>query len=261
MSLAAAKPPPQALPTSPLFIKGMLTFTLRGQSYSFRQQDISAVGASGLPWDGFDPVLDLGQSVDLTLRFPTEPPLNLQGKATITGEKSIGSSSMGLRFLLGPEQKALLKSHILTHGFIPTESLRRKYPRIPSLKIIQIFPMHALAYPPKEALPPNLEVISFDVENLSPTGLLMTSESIATLHIEPGMRLRLTLQPRGWFPTAINTSVQICRIMDERSESSGNLKRRMGVRFLKIDDSHRTAFADLIRGIIDELRRISPQGT
>src|SRR5699024_7492307 len=99
--------------------------------------------------------------------------------------------------------------------YVPTEFLR-KYPRIPSSRLIQTFPTRSIVMP-KPASPglPQEPPIVFDVCNLSPTGVLLSTENQLSLMLRAGERLNMVLEPRGWFPTHISFQGMVCRLVDD----------------------------------------------
>lgn len=239
----------------PFFIKGHVNFTFKHHSFEFLNQNLSADGVGGLPWPPLDPTVDFGQTLEVSLRIPGAPePLTLQTQAVFTLEKTVRGQYMGLKFRMTDQQKAQIKARISAQGFIPTEYLR-KYPRIPSLHLIQTFPLRALVIPPLGSVPPGTIGIVFDVQNLSPNGALLSSESQLALSVEPGMRIDLVLEPRGWFPTPIKAQGLVCRISDERNQPTGNLVRSLGLKLSKIDDTNRAAFIDLLKDILENFKK------
>jgi hypothetical protein len=74
------------------------------------------------------------------------------------------------------------------------------------------------------------------------------------LMMQPGEKIELMLQPRGWFPTQVKMQAQICRVTDDIHQVSGNLVRSLGVRFGKMDELNKTAFLDLLKDILEQLK-------
>lgn len=248
----------------PIFVKGNLRFSLDPDSsgpdvsgpkpleLSFQNQNVSTWGSTGLPWGKLNPELHFGRAVRVEVDIlspPAPEPLRLGTTALITRETTRLGQHMGLRFDLRPEDSRKLAEIIRAKGFFPTEYLR-KYPRIPSLPMIQTFPLRALILPNGAGEVP----ITVDVENLSPNGVLLSSENQQTLTIQPGALLNLVLEPRGWFPMPISAQGLVCRVSDELSRRTGNLIRSIGIKFTRIDETNRAAFVDLLKDILERFK-------
>lgn len=267
----------------PIFIKGRLEFTAQVGQKSLRlefvNQNLSSFGVNGLPWGTLNSHDHFGQEVMATIharltrgtahpeRSQHTEEIRLTTPAKITREFTALGSQMGIRFYFKPDQAKLLNEAIRLHGYFPTEYIR-KYPRIPSSPIIETFPLQAIAFPamsqapddPAMAEPPTSTPlpIALSVENLSPNGVLLASDSQQAFDIFPPARLQLILQPRGWFPMPIQALGMVCRVYDEPSETSPNIVRRLGVKFLKLDEPNRLAFMELLKGIIEGYQRTRP---
>ncbi|MCM2277494.1 MAG: PilZ domain-containing protein [Oligoflexia bacterium] len=243
----------------PVFVRGHINLTVRERSQTrnleFTHQNISLAGVSGLPWEPLSREEQFGAKIEVTVRIPTARPLSFRTLATITREFTTFADHMGLRFHLPAEHARDLAEVIRTEGYFPTEYIR-KYPRIPSLPIIRTFPLRALAMPRPDVPFP----LSFDVLNLSPNGVLISTESQVSEQFRPGQKLDLLLEPRGWFPMPIRLQGLICRVGEEPNERTGNIVRSFGVKFAKIDEVNRTAFVDLLKDILERFRQIGSEG-
>jgi hypothetical protein len=242
-----------------VFVKGHVGFTINGQSFEFVHQNISVFGVTGLPWGPLDPREFFGKAVTATVRIPHQPthdlPVAIRTRAYIMREQTLYAQHMGLRFQFDAEQEASLDAHINKHGFYPTEYVR-KYPRIPSSQMIQTFPLRVLVAPERKvALPVEEFPLVFDVSNLSPNGLLIHTENQIALDIMPGQRLELVLEPRGRFPMQVAVQGLVCRITDEIHPQSGNLIRYLGVKFTRVDEINKTAFLDLLKDILERIKK------
>jgi hypothetical protein len=234
----------------PVFVKGHLTFTVDQQDLEFIHQNISVFGVAGLPWGGLNARDHFGRAITATIRIAGTEPLSFWTKAHIMREYTSVGEHMGLKFQLEATVKAKLAALIEKTGFYPTEYLR-KYPRIPANNQIQTFPLRALAVTEGES---DKAPLILDVGNLSPNGVLLHTENQQALAIQPGTRLNLMLEPRGWFPMPIRVQGLVCRIVDELNPQSGNLIRYLGIKFAKVDDVNRTAFLDLLKDILGRIK-------
>jgi hypothetical protein len=241
------------VPASPIFVKGTVRFELDNRKFEFRERNISQFGVNGLPWGELKATEHFGAKVRCDVEVNQSPAFS--AGARIVREYTPTSESMGIRFDLPPAQQKTILDLIATRGYTPPEILRT-YPRIPSNTIIQTYPTHAVVIPESSAtLVLNEQTLVFDVVNLSPSGALLSTENQMALMMQPGERVLLTLQPRGWFPTQVRMEGQICRVVDDIHEDSGNLVRFLGVRFGKMDDLNKTAFLDLLKDILEQLKQ------
>jgi hypothetical protein len=245
----------------PVFIKGHLAFKIDRRELEFIHQNISVFGVAGLPWGQLDPRDHFGRETSVSIRITQPEALAIQGRARIMRESTAVGEHMGLRFELEPDARAKLSALIAKHGFYPTEYLR-KYPRIPASSAIQTFPLRAVVYGGDDGalaersavFAKSADPLVFDVANLSPNGVLLHTENQSALLIQPGDRLRVLLEPRGWFPMPIRAQGMVCRVSDEMGSSSGNLIRYLGVKFTQLDDVNRTAFMDLLKDILGKIK-------
>jgi hypothetical protein len=245
----------------PVFIRGHLTFSLEGHTLEFIHQAVSTFGVTGLPWAPLDPIQHFGKEVTTQVRIPAQPqPLSFSCPARILREKTQYAEYMGLRFKLPADVRSQLESLIKKGGFYPTEYVR-KYPRIPSDEQIQTFPLKAMGIPNQDDLArsrrPSLsgDPILFDVGNLSPNGVLISTENQSAIDLLPGDRIDLMLEPRGWFPHKVEMEGTICRIGDEMVPATGNLRRYLGIKFSRIDHQNRQVFLDLLKDILERIKK------
>ncbi len=241
---------------SPVFVKGTLRFTYNRQRYEFLQKNISSFGVMGLPWGDLSATEHFGSKVAVEVLIKVaDQEIDFKCQGHVVREYTATTESMGIRFELEPELDKKVTSFVHKNGYSPSEFLR-KYPRIPSSSIIQTFPTHAvIAAQSDEAVTMVLDQsIVTEVVNLSPNGALLSTENQMALMMQPGERLLVTLQPRGWFPTQIKILSLICRVVDD-IQPNGNLVRSLGVKFMKMDELNRTAFLDLLKDILEQIKK------
>lgn len=246
----------------PIFVRGHLSFDLDGNHLEFLHRRISVFGVTSLPWGPLNPREHFGRTVDVGLQFISDPGFRVEAKAIILRELTKTTKYMGLRLKLDLRQTEQLSQLIAKNGFYPNDHVR-KYPRIPSSFILKTFPLKALGKPPAasvgavtaEAAPMSGVQILFDVGNLSPNGVLLSTESQLALAYNPDDLIQLTLEARGWFPVAIQVQGAVRRILDEIHPRSGNLTRYLGVEFMSMDEVNRQAFLDLLRDILRDLKK------
>lgn len=230
-----------------MFLKGNLRIQVGDQSLHYIHQKITSFGVTGLPWGTLDPVEHFGRAVMVGINIEHPVKWSLQAPAQIIRETTVHSSQMVIKFHLSPEELKTLNGLIEKHGGYPTEYIR-KYPRIPSSQFIQTFPLYALVTTHQNT------TITYNVENLSPNGILISTENRISLENNPGERLILTLDPRGWFPHQIRAEGLICRIMDDLAPGTGNTHRRLGVKFTKMHENDKASFLSLLKNILEDLQ-------
>ncbi len=246
----------------PIYVKGSLEFTFEGHFHTYDKQNLSAYGVSGLQWGELDPERHFSKKLKVTVKLDTPEPFTFTAEAQIIREATQVSEHMGLKFSLAPEQAKRVNALIAKYGFFPTEYIR-KYPRIPSLSVIQTFPLRVQATTLVTATKANPKVKPvdhiFDVGNLSPNGILLSTESLPAQTLMPGQRLLLRMEPRGWFPVGIEMEGVICRVVDDINTRNGNIIRYIGIKFTKVDEINKTIFLDLLKDILERLKTLSPE--
>jgi hypothetical protein len=249
-----------------IFVRGDISFEVDGHPIKFEQLHLSPWGVSGLPWNstgrgGLDgavlsPTDHFGRAVDISFfsRHGNEE-IRFRAPGLIVREFTAVSEAMGIRFNLAPEDRRALSAYIQKFGYIPTDYLR-KYPRIPSSQLIQTFPIRARVMPSSlgPEFPPEAPIV-FDVCNLSPAGVLLSTENQLSLMIRAGERLAMVLEPRGLFTTPIEFQGLVCRLTDDLEPLSGNLTRYLGVKIARMTETNRTAFLELLSDILERLRK------
>ncbi|MGZ3687538.1 MAG: PilZ domain-containing protein [Bdellovibrionota bacterium] len=241
----------------PVFVKGHLKFALGDAKLQFNNQEISVFGVTGLPWGAVNPKENFGKLVEATVTLPGSEKMEFRTKAYVMRESSAHAQHMGIKFHMDAAQQAELSHFIAKHGHYPTEYIR-KYPRIPSSSAIQTFPLKVFVSRRGTRLPGAEAPIVLDVQNLSPNGILLSTENQIALAIEPGDRLDLILDPRGWFPIQIRVEGLACRVVDEMNAANGNVVRYLGIKFTRVDEVNRTAFLDLLKDILEAIKTKKP---
>ncbi|MBL7714740.1 MAG: PilZ domain-containing protein [Bdellovibrionales bacterium] len=247
-----------------VFIDAAIRFEILGETYEFSKQPVSAYGVSGMDWGKLTSTSGFGQRFGKKIRIQVRihegaDSMDFDCEAIVTREITQQEELFGLHFLLDPKTQSQLKKLIADKGYLP-KSYTRKYPRIPSNQLIQTFPLRAMVTartPASSGLPVDQSYI-FDVANLSPTGALLSTENPNTISIVPGTRIRMALEPRGWFAKPIQTAALICRATDEINPSSGNFIRFIGVSFQEMDAANRENFLELLKDILARLKSLEP---
>ena len=239
-----------------MFIKADLTLTIASQVLELPRKNIAISGVYGLSWGFLSEKEHFGQLVPLKMRLlvPLAPVIHAQSR--ILSEKTLYSDKMGLGFVLEERQKKMLSGYIEKYGFL-TKEYTRKYPRIPLDTNIQTFPVHVLVTPISISKVNQVfftAPLSFDIANLSPTGVLLKTESHLALSIPPGKHLSLIFEPRGDFPAQIFIKGQVCRVLNDINPENGNLVRYFGVQFIQIDEMNKVIFLELLKDILGKMK-------
>ncbi len=237
----------------PLYIKGNVSFTLDRTVLSYGKKDVSLFGLAGLPWHPLKPKVHFGQIVLAQLELIQHPGFELNVAAHINREITTHSQYMGIRFRLDADQKARLDEMIQKHGYLPAAN-KRKFPRVPFIDWIQAFPARALVYPKGSPFEPVQPPISTSVSNLSPEGLLLSSDSSNSAELKPGQRVEVVIEPRGWFPTFIRVQTSVRRILDDISVTNGNPTRSFGLQFVQFEPGHQAIYKDLLKDIVKRIQ-------
>lgn len=241
-----------------VFVKGNLAITVNKEKLSFIHWDISVFGVTGLPWGNLYPSENFGHFVLTEITLETPEKLVIKTPAQILREFTGQQSTMAIKFHLEPKEHLKLSNYIKSHGHPPSD-YSRKYPRIPSTYVIQTFPLHAIAQLIKDGYGSKTEPsVIFNVENLSPNGILISTESSIASEIQTGQSLQITIDPRGWFPFQVHVRGVVCRIMEDVHNETKNISRRFGIKFVKLDEINQAAFLSLLNTILEELKQKNP---
>ncbi len=240
------------LPFAPVFVRGDLYVTEGNTQLEFIDQQVSAYGVTGLPWGPLKEEQYFGRKVRVKCRLRSSESgaqaWEFETDALISKEATLFSKLMGLKFMMEPKLKEALTRFVNQHGRFPTDYIRR-YPRIPAAADISTFPLKAIVQTPEGS-----ETMVFEVRNLSPNGALISTENPIAQRILAGERVGLLLDARGWFPWNIEADCLVCRVTDEIAPESGNMTRLLGLRFMKMEQTHREAFTALLRDILQQIQ-------
>lgn len=244
-----------------MIVRGHLTLEIEGLILEYSHQSISSFGVAGLPWAPLHPNTHYGRVARASIVIPgataSSEPIRFRVDAIILKECTVYNEMMAIKFNFPPEDpgRERLQRALRTMGRLPTEHIR-KYPRIPSQDAIQTFPLRAVLSPDPDAVRPGpKDSVVFEVENLSPNGVLVATENALSLHYKPADRVSILLEPRGWFPMAVRMDGMICRTLDDVSLASGNQIRRLGIKFSRMDEVNRTAFMGLLKDVLERIRQ------
>ena len=238
----------------PIFIKGHLSFTLDKHQLEFIHQNLSIYGVAGLQWAPLSPQHHFGAVVNVNVRIPQSYTGTLHAQATLMRERTTRSDHMVVKFLWDLETKSLVNNLIAQHGFTPAK-VTRKYPRIPVDTEIATFPLKVFGRLSSHlAAPDRTPHYDFEVRDLSPQGILLTTNSPRAANLRPADRLDLVIESRGQFTKAILAQGKICRITDEMTPGQPNPMRVFGIQFMTIDAGCRDTFLAVLKSILAEVK-------
>ena len=238
----------------PFFVRAKIKIEIDGEVLEFRDRDVSLFGVMGLPWRGLSASSDFGRSVMVLVHIPLREPVIFRTKARITRETTRYSTHMGLKFELGPAQALKLRKTIEEFGFSPS-SHNRQYPRIPALDWLGDFPVRAGV---KVSTGKHQFEAIFDVADLSPAGALLETENPLASILVPGMRLQVSLEPRGKKEKKLAIPALICRIIDATNPHNRNSLRQIGVSFSGMSKTTHSVYLAWLRDILTDLKRGKP---
>lgn len=238
-----------------MFIKGHLSFQLAGHSLEFVHRDISLFGVTGLPWAPLSRDAHFGKTIDVVVKVASnENPWTFRTRGILGSEQSAYGDYLSIKFLMDADTRAQLQKRVAMNGHVPTDHMR-KYPRIPADPTIQTYPLHALVIASSDSKnsAPSGQPIAFEVSNISPNGIMLSTENSMSTSIVPGSRVQLKLDPRGWFPMPIYVEGLVCRVLSEINPGSGNPIRRLGIKFTRVNNENRAAFLELLKVILQDV--------
>ena len=234
-------------PVPNIFIKANYTFIAEGRSFSYVNQHISLFGVSGIKWSLFDPKTAVGRATKVQIELLVEgnrPKFETPGE--FTAERSSDASYLGIRFNLSPQNEQTLRDAIAKFGSVPSTHIR-KYPRIPATAMISTMPMHVI-------LKYGADLLSCRVANISPNGILLSTDNPKGMTIVPGERLHGHIEPRGDFSWNINFEGMVCRILEDWDSKTKNVVHYLGIRFMAFEPGHRSHFILLLQDILLRLK-------
>jgi len=237
-----------------VFLKGNIRFHIDNIEVNNSKQNLSVFGASGLPWEPLDPESYFGKKITVFIELQADPTLFITAPGVILKERTQFSEKMAIHYFLTEKDKNIFKELQKKHGYYPSDYVR-KYPRIPIANEIGTFPFHVIVNINESDNDEFAKTsMVLDIENISPNGLLLKSESNLTSAIEPGDRINLLIDPRGWFPLQIKAQGLVCRITEELDQKTENINRYFGVKFTHLDTTNKLTYLELLKDILKKLK-------
>lgn len=235
-----------------MFLRADLTFSVGDHTLHFEEKNVSSFGVFGLPWPPLTPSKHFGNRVELQLRILALKNMRLQTMATLVREVTSSGEFMGVRLDMDSDTQIELRALIEQYGYCPAEFVR-KFPRIPSNDWIQSFPMELTAIPHGTAgeLP---GVMILDIRNVSPGGVMASSENPFGLRVQPKDVFEIAFEPRGPFRERIVAQAQVLRILEEPMHATGNVRRHFGFKFVSMSEQDRAHYLERIKQILNRVR-------
>lgn len=257
-------PPKPSPPRPPQHLRCDVRLELEGRHQDFHKIDVSASGIARLPIP--DPSsnalgeLVAGQraKVQLTLVGPKpENSTTLTILGRITRERTLDESCYGFAFDWFEQDAVrdiLLKA--LSEWGYAAEPNRRKHERTKALSTNPVVPIVAQfricessAIVPQDS--EGAPLWTARIHNLSPGGLLISTESPEAAGIKPGDGLTIIIQPRDAQGFMIETLGGVRRVLEhvERTDSGETMVRSLGIRFEWLDEDQRSIYLSLLKCI------------
>lgn len=233
-----------------MYIKADILIKLNGQGLLFRRVNISKFGASSIPWNPKTTGQNFGKEVPIEIRIESLK-VTFVGTASIFIQRTKGTQKTALKFNLSPTDREVFDTIIQQSGSTPLSS-KRKFPRIPHSAYLSTFPLNMMVSSFETSLPGS--PMSFEVEDLSPEGALISTENQNAATLAPGDHLSFTLEPRGWFTIPVNGECVIRRILEKVNPANGNINRSFGVHFNVLTAANKEAYYSLLKQILEQIK-------
>jgi hypothetical protein len=229
-----------------MFVRGDLSFQLDSSTFQFENQKISSSGVYGLSWKELDPIRHYGRSIFVNVTINQPVPLNFIVPAQIIREFTRAASTLGLLFHFEEQPLKEFTEFAKQHGEPPI-AYTRKFPRIPAIHLIQTYPL-------KVHVPIQDESVTFEVENISPEGIMIFTENPLAFKmvIEEGQPFMI--DPGSYFPTKISIKGSIRRILDDFNLGTGAPVRHLGIQLIDLAEADRKNLMALLKDILLQIK-------
>ncbi len=233
---------------SPKFVKARVVFNLDEQQYDFGEHLINSSGVEAAPWDKFSPTTHIGKKITAHVKVLNTKPFKFVCPGSLTCETTERNAFLGIQLLLPDTHLSALNQAIEKEGILPEYA--RKFPRIPYTERIGLMPQSAIV---KYKLSEEPVLSTFKLDNLSPTGLQVSTEDSRADVLIPGEIVQLVLMPRGSNVIPVSLNVVIKRVIKSVDPISGNSRTQLGMNIQSITEDQRTLFTGLLRSIVEKL--------
>lgn len=227
------------------FIKADIQFPLGDKVYALKSVDLSISGIYGVSIPEIDPIKYVGDTIPIRVEVKCTIPFEMSLNATVAAVISTDASSLEFKYVLNDEAREKLRVVIQSEGFEPTRHIR-KYPRIPANGNLPSMPAHAIVQLQQG-------LIVFDVANMSPNGILLSSESPRAAMIMPGATINVQVEARGNLFNTFEFKGTVRRLELYRHSKSLNIVYAIGVRFDSFPDGNKAEFLEVLKTVVHDL--------
>ncbi len=229
-----------------MFVRGNLSFNLDSTSIKFENKKITPSGVEGLPWPPLDPKKHYGKTVSVTVVISSPSPSTFTVNARITRESTALSNTMGLLFQFDEKQRSEFIDFTERFGQTPVTYTRR-FPRIPSYHLIQ-------TYPVKVFTEIQGNKVEFEVEDLSPEGIMIFSQQGAVFGLKIKDELTLRIEAKPQFPQTAQIRGSIRRILDDIDLETGTEIHHLGIQFTAFGPEDKKILMTLLKDILLKIK-------
>lgn len=250
----ATKVPPGL---GPKVIRGTMTVEIDGQTLEYPRVHVTTSGVSGLKWPPLVPAKHFGKPVVCKVDISTpNQPCRFEVAGTITREMTARTERMGVKFhFRKPEIRNTINSFIEKSGVLPTD-YTRKFPRIPSRQFTEEFKLAASVLATATAINPSPKRVSFQLGNLSPEGLLLSTRSDEARAIRPGDLVDIRIVNEGGILqfSDLRLRARISRITHELDPAAREEIWSLGVQFYRLEEHAKESYFKILETILKSLR-------
>ncbi len=225
---------------------------IANETYDLGEHLVNAAGVPAFNWQQFDPMGWVGRSCRVNIKLLTQAPYEFESEALLTCEQTIRTTSLGIAFKMAPEDTVTLNAIVAAEGILP--AFARKLPRIPFTDRISMMPSRAIVF---FSLGGTRTAIVTTVENLSPSGLQVTTEDLRALVLIPGTGVQVELQPRGKFGEPVVLNTEIKRIIYATHPTSRNSVRTFGLGIVSVPEEEKARFTQLLKLMVAAMRELT----
>lgn len=227
------------------FIKADVQFPLGDKVYALKGVDLSAGGIYGVSIPEIDPIKYVGDTIVIRAEVKCAVPFEMSFSATVAAVISTDSSFLEFKYVLDDEAHKKVSAIIAKEGFEPTRHTR-KYPRIPANGKLPSMPAHAIVQTAQG-------LVVFNVANMSPNGILLSSESPRAAMIMPGNIIDVQVEARGNLFNSFEFRGMVRRLEIYRHPDSQNIVYAIGVRFDSFPENNKAEFLEVLKTVVQDL--------
>lgn len=237
-----------------MLVKGKLSFQLDGFSVVLENQKISPEGATDLPWGALDAHVHFGRSVFVQVSIIEPQPFEFIVAAQISREISPTAETMGLLFYLNEELEKSFTDFTNKHGE-KDAGFHRKFPRIPSRYLNNTHQVQAIITTTDENNPNVIERINFNIENLSPEGMRLSTTHPAALKLTVNKDIRILLEAPQLLDRPTRVIGSIRRLSDDFNVGTQQTLRQISIQILRFEEQDKAGFDLIMKQVVLAIRQ------